>query len=160
MTRQHRLAPALALAAILATVTACQSQESSDPEAAAARPAFTPIPASTGTGPCTADYGPDNTGLSISGGTITGTVSIGCFPQPGDPHIEVVLVRKDTSTGQTVTPHSSAYTSTQNTMTATAPCSPGVWTLAASITAIVNNAPTDASTYGQDIQVTAADCGS
>jgi hypothetical protein len=143
---------------VLAALTACQPQDTTTTQAG---PGFTPLPASTGTGPCTADYGLDGTGLTVNSGNITGTVSANCFPQsdqPGDTHIEVVLIRKVTNTGQTTTPASHAYTSTQDEMSVTAHCAPGLWTLATNITTIINGAATVTGTYGQDIDVTATDC--
>jgi hypothetical protein len=86
---------------------------------------------------CTAVY-PDmyGTGITLSGGKVTGAMTLTCDPVPAPGAALTVSIalfyRPNTSVGTTYLPGSDASTY-QDEYTATAPCEPGLWYLGSAI---------------------------
>jgi len=123
----------LALLPLTVALGACQSQ--ADPTTNGGTTAAPATTAAAADSNCTPLY-PDmnNTGVTLSGGTVTGEMTLSCDQDPtGYFGVSIALFYRpntDVSTTYLAGPNYSTY---QDTYTVTATCKPGLWYLGAAI---------------------------
>lgn len=129
--------------------------------AGAAATHTTPARANTTAPSCTADFGPDGTGLNNYGGTVTASVTLDCtgpYDTP-DPLISLTLVRQPPGSATAVAAGAAAYQHPDLTYSTTGHCAPGDWALHILYGVTVDHHALADQVWGKPLHLTAADCG-